>query len=323
MLAGCGATTWRGEILVPPAAKRHVVVQMLSPRTRPSWFPSLPSLLGSKAVRSFQPAPPRDLCWRRNPVACGAEASPDDTAAEVAQVLNDAARLMAEVGRGQKVTKTEAPEAAEKSRLVLHCDVNGCTIAPVANEQVAARAPPGTVMGTLQDDVDMTPKDLVVMEGDSWKLGYDRAPPGGDQFTAFVGGEGWTLCLTREEFGDFVKLLRNLQRSVATLHVCGQWDSDSDEATLEMRTPLVWMQGRAPHKRLSVLQRLWSRKTLDSAENLPRVAFALRFMLTSPGRREVEGSWPADAVMDVLRVLEGEGSLENIGSETLFADASS
>ena len=48
--------------------------------------------------------------------------------------------------------------------------------------------------------------------------------------------------------------LRNLCRSIATLDICGEWRTDSDEATLEIATELVWMQGRAPAKRLSALQ---------------------------------------------------------------------
>ena len=53
------------------------------------------------------------------------------------------------------------------------------------------------------------------------------------------------------------QLLKNLQRSIQTLEICGEWNvggQDEAEATLEMRTDRIWMQGRAPQKQLSALQ---------------------------------------------------------------------
>ena len=38
-----------------------------------------------------------------------------------------------------------------------------------------------------------------------------------------------------------------------TLHVCGDWAA-TDDAVLDMSTDLVWVQGRAAHKRISALQ---------------------------------------------------------------------
>ena len=51
-----------------------------------------------------------------------------------------------------------------------------------------------------------------------------------------------------------MQLLKNLRQSVATLQICGEWGSANDDATLEMSTDRVWMQGRAPQKRLTALQ---------------------------------------------------------------------
>lgn len=50
------------------------------------------------------------------------------------------------------------------------------------------------------------------------------------------------------------QLLKNLRRSVATLQICGEWRAENEDATLEMSTQRVWVQGRAPQKRLSALQ---------------------------------------------------------------------
>ena len=51
-----------------------------------------------------------------------------------------------------------------------------------------------------------------------------------------------------------MQLLKNLRRSIATLQICGEWGSGKDEATLQMSTERVWMQGRVPQKRLTTLQ---------------------------------------------------------------------
>ncbi len=45
----------------------------------------------------------------------------------------------------------------------------------------------------------------------------------------------------------------NLRRSITTLDICGEWGGDR-EATLEMSLGSVYVQGRAPQKRLSALQ---------------------------------------------------------------------
>ena len=51
-----------------------------------------------------------------------------------------------------------------------------------------------------------------------------------------------------------VQLLKNLRQSVATLQICGEWGAGKEEATLQMSTERVWMQGRVPQKRLTTLQ---------------------------------------------------------------------
>lgn len=94
-----------------------------------------------------------------------------------------------------------------------------------------------------------------------------------------------------------------IRQGVATLDVQGEWGSDASEAQLEMNTPTIWMQGRASQKRLALLSRLWSRKSIDEAESTS-VAFSLRFVIRSKGKREAEGAWNADAVMQVLKALD-------------------
>lgn len=50
------------------------------------------------------------------------------------------------------------------------------------------------------------------------------------------------------------------------------------------------------------MQELWNRGINNSKP--PEAAFALRFIILTNGRREVEGHWSAEAVMDVLQHLE-------------------
>lgn len=99
---------------------------------------------------------------------------------------------------------------------------------------------------------------------------------------------------------------------MATLEVCGDWGAEGSEAQLEMSTSSVWMQGRASQQRLSLLSRLWSRQRVDPSE-LPTVAFSLRFGIRTSGKREAEGSWSADAVMQVLKALQDvQGNAERL-----------
>lgn len=52
-----------------------------------------------------------------------------------------------------------------------------------------------------------------------------------------------------------MQLLKKLQRSIATLHTCGEWgeaprDGRSAESSLELQTECIWMEARAPQKQL-------------------------------------------------------------------------
>ena len=157
------------------------------------------------------------------------------------------------------------------------------------------------------------PADFELAEGPGWRLGVDRAaPPGGEGYAAVVGGDGWSAALTRDEYDDLTRLLANLRESVATLHVCGDWDGASEDAALEMSTPRVWVQGRAPAERLGSLQAAWGKGdggaagAAGSSPPAPAAAFELRFILLQA--REFEGVWPAEAVAGVLAHIDGTAS---------------
>ena len=70
--------------------------------------------------------------------------------------------------------------------------------------------------------------------------------------------------------------MKNLRQSVATLQICGEWGSANDDATLEMSTDRVWMQGRAPQKRLTALQASQALSTSASGRAQTKAALVLR-----------------------------------------------
>ena len=209
----------------------------------------------------------------------------------------------------------ESPFAA--GDVELRCDVNGCSIVPVAAGAAAPAGPGGSLMASLSSlDEDghpagppsaAVPKDFQLAEGPGWRLGVDLgAAPGSAAYAAVVGGDGWSAALTRDEYDDLVRLIANLRESVATLHVCGDWGAAGDDAALEMSTPRVWAQGRAPADRLGSLQAAWGGSGAGGkagGATTPAAAFELRFILLQA--REFEGVWPAEAVAGVLAHLDG------------------
>ena len=96
------------------------------------------------------------------------------------------------------------------------------------------------------------------------------------------------------------QLLRNLQKSVATLHVCGDWQASADDdAALEMSTAAVWAQARAP-------------LAPGGAASSPDASFEFRFILL--GAREFEAIWPAPPVAGVLGHQDGSGAAAGVGA---------
>ena len=70
---------------------------------------------------------------------------------------------------------------------------------------------------------------------------------------AAAGGASGRGAVSAESCVLPLQLLMNLRRSITTLDICGEWGGDR-EATLEMSLGNVYVQGRAPQKRLSALQ---------------------------------------------------------------------
>lgn len=235
----------------------------------------------------------------------------NDTAADL---LAETDALLRDLSQGAPPPPPDGYLSDDEGRLSdyrfeVKCDVNGCIITPVAQDRAANPGPPGLASPVQPSAAPKGPANFSYHEGDGWKIGLDEAAESEDTYSAVIGSDTWSIALTRKELVDFIQLLKNLRRSVTTLDICGQWGEKGDEATLEMETKRVWMQGRAPQKRLSTLQDFWRHGEESTAsmsgEDLS-TAFSLRFIIKTAERREVEGQWYPQAVMDVFEFLDNQ-----------------
>lgn len=71
---------------------------------------------------------------------------------------------------------------------------------------LSGRSPPKTETQTAA-----SPQDFSLSEGKGWKMGYDRRPHNPGSFSALLGGDDWSMALSRYEYDDFVKV---------TLYMC-------------------------------------------------------------------------------------------------------
>lgn len=255
-----------------------------------------------------------------------------DQKTEAQRLLAEAEALMAEIGSGDYKARqaTKTAEALKKSEaglatqgLKLRCDVNGCVIVPINANQYdpgLTGSLSGRTAHKTETQTAAAPQDFQLSEGKGWKMGFDRRPHNPGSFSALLGGDDWSMALSKYEYDDFVKLLKNLRRSVATLDICGEWGTGSkanDEAALEVKTDRVWMEGRAQQKRLSALQDFWSHQDEHGNEvqlDADKSAFQVRFIVSSPGQRDVEGRFDPDTVMRILEHLDAEDSAKKVAT---------
>ncbi|KAK9833755.1 hypothetical protein WJX74_005066 [Apatococcus lobatus] len=243
------------------------------------------------------------------------------------ELLKAAEALLSRIDDRQRADNSSEPSSisdqatpgtiadTQQGGVSLRCDVHGCTIVPVAEAATSPAVSSGNKDAVAQR-LGAEHGSFKLWEGPNWRIGFDAAATQPDNFTAVITSDQWSFTLTQREFGDFVQLLKNLQRSIQTLEICGEWNvggQDEAEATLEMRTDRIWMQGRAPQKQLSALQEMWQ-KGIGGGKTSPKAAFSVRFLVTSQyldrktwgsvGNREIEGFLDAETVMSVLTALE-------------------
>lgn len=206
----------------------------------------------------------------------------------------------------------------------LHCDVTGpfqgldrCRrghffLSPLPPQLSPANLPPSRLSRTPGCHWDMVSQgqSFELLEGDGWRLGWERSPSGAD-FCALVGSDTWSVSFRASEFNDFLRLLKTLQQSVAAMSEEGDWGkSVGDEQVLDVRSKLMWMQARCPRESVSTISKFMKKLDKGEANAGTGDAFDLRFVVTAPGEREVEGFLPASAVAGMLAKMKAAETQE-------------
>eukprot|EP00271_Cylindrocystis_brebissonii_P012525 TRINITY_DN3119_c0_g4_i1.p1 TRINITY_DN3119_c0_g4~~TRINITY_DN3119_c0_g4_i1.p1 ORF type:complete len:381 (-),score=64.82 TRINITY_DN3119_c0_g4_i1:83-1225(-) len=205
---------------------------------------------------------------------------------------------------GERVLMGGLDDSDEDTEIKLECDESGCVVV-VAEKAPTLEQKKSKLEGYLQCSLngcfyssEEPPKDFKVVEGAGWRLGYETGPATEDSFCAVVGAGGWSVALTAREFNDFTKLVQMLRKGIVTMDEDGM--IGRDQLVMQVERGNVWMECVLPKKRLPSLQSFW--KFGDRNENS---AFEIRFMLSgTEERRQVEGYWPAEAVMDMLKKVD-------------------
>lgn len=179
------------------------------------------------------------------------------------------------------------------------CDGDGCVIVPV---NLSAKE-------VAEANKKVAEANFYTKGGKAWSLGLDLNPVTSG-FAAKIGGAGWELAITKDEYVEFINLLERLRYSVATLGYKGQWYGKSDKPKLELKSQFVRIQAypAATEKKVA------PPKEVLAGDALPDVPFAIRFVFQSPTERAVSGIWGSNAVVDALKVLDTDDIL-NLSKE--------
>ncbi len=110
-------------------------------------------------------------------------------------------------------------------------------------------------------------------EGDGWRVGWDGSA---HPFCGLLGGQGWAIELTAEEFQDFRRL--SLQLADAMQQMAAEL-MDEERIACEAESDRLWLE----------------------AEGYPQ-AYELALMLQD-GRR-AEGRWPASVVPHLMHAMQ-------------------
>ena len=64
----------------------------------------------------------------------------------------------------------------------------------------------GGGLGRTAPQSAVAPADFQLSQGTGWKLGYDHRSRNPAAFSALVGGDDWSITLSKYEYDDFVKV---------------------------------------------------------------------------------------------------------------------
>ena len=71
----------------------------------------------------------------------------------------------------------------------------------VPTGSLSGQSPPKT-----QTQTAAAPQEFQLSQGKGWKMGFDRRPRNPGSFSALLGGDDWSMALSKYEYDDFVKV---------------------------------------------------------------------------------------------------------------------
>lgn len=196
---------------------------------------------------------------------------------------------------------------ADGTGIRLECDESGCVLVMeegnmptlVEKEKPSEHSYLRCSLSGCEYVSEVPEADFRVIEGEGWRLCYETAPSSEETFSAAVGSKGWNVALTATEFNAFCELLQMLRKGIVTMSHDGI--IGRDDIVLKVERSSVFMECRLPKKRLPSLHNIWKFGSGLSE----KYAFDVTFILFgTPGQRQAEGYWPAEAVMDMLKKID-------------------
>lgn len=192
--------------------------------------------------------------------------------------------------------------ASDGEDIKLECDESGCVLVRGQSSKSLEESQEDGYLNCNVTGCFYTPEppeaEFKVLEGKGWRMAYETAPASEDSFVAMVGSGGWSIGLTASEFHDFCKLIQMLRNGIITMDQDGVLGRD--DIVMQVEKGSMWMECVVPKKTLPTLQRF-----LKFGGGTNTSAFEIRFILTAKSdKRQAEGCWPADAVMDMLKTME-------------------
>lgn len=194
----------------------------------------------------------------------------------------------------------------EFGEIKLECDESGCVLVMPKTKSLGEDDASGHLRCNLTGCyfTNDPPKEngFEVIKGQKWCLGYETAPESEESFSAVIGAGGWSIALTASEFNDFCQLIQTLRKGISTMDEDGF--IGKDDISMQVEKGSMWMECTIPKKRVAILQNFWKLGNWGLLDNQQTSAFELRFVISASGRRQAEGFWPAEAVMDMLKKID-------------------
>eukprot|EP00884_Botryococcus_braunii_P020533 jgi/Botrbrau1/7163/Bobra.0143s0033.1 len=257
---------------------------------------------------SFRPSPRcRTARWQHQ-----SRNSTNDREAQVMDMIEEVKEIMNAIEQTNAQSNKEMPNLSVRSVMDsieeedwgtdprgIICDGDGCVIVPV---NLSAK-------DVAEENAKVAEANIYTKEGKAWSLGLELNP-GASGFAAKIGGAGWDLAITKDEYVEFINLLQRLRYSVAQLAYQGQWYGKSDKPKLELKSEFVRIQAYPA----ATEKKVQPPKEVLAGDELPDVPFAIRFVFQSPTERAVSGFWGSSAVVEAVKVLDTDDIL-NLSKE--------